>query len=53
MNETIAPRAHVDLKGLTTFGIGGPADGLVEGVDPASIETVVDAMAGGARVIWH
>ena len=30
-----------------------PADRLIEGVDPAGIETVVDALAGGTRVVWH
>jgi predicted peroxiredoxin len=28
-------------------------DRLLKGVDPAGIETVVDALAGGARVLWH
>ncbi len=34
MNDTIAPRPNVALSGLTTFGIGGPADVLVEAPTP-------------------
>ncbi len=34
MNDTIAPRPNVALSGLTTFGIGGPADLLVEAPTP-------------------
>lgn len=30
MNDPIAPRLNVALSGFTTFGIGGPADALVE-----------------------
>lgn len=34
MNDTIAPRLNAALSGLTTFGIGGPADVLVEAPTP-------------------
>jgi predicted peroxiredoxin len=30
-----------------------PSKALIDGVDPAGVDTVVDALAGGARVIWH
>ena len=32
---------------------GIPPDGLVRGVQPAPIGTVVDRMADGWKVIWH
>jgi sulfur relay (sulfurtransferase) complex TusBCD TusD component (DsrE family) len=31
---------------------GIPADRLAEGVEPASLDHVVDALAGGARGLW-
>ncbi len=34
MNDPIAPRLNVALSDLTTFGIGGPADVLVEAPTP-------------------
>jgi UDP-N-acetylmuramate dehydrogenase len=34
VNDPIAPRLNVPLSGLTTFGIGGPADVLVEATTP-------------------
>ena len=43
MNDPIAPRLNVALSGLTTFGIGGPADILVEAPTPD------DAVAACAR----
>jgi len=30
-----------------------PTDGLAAGVTPASIDAVIDAMADGAKTIWH
>ena len=30
-----------------------PSDGLIAGVAPAPIEVVVDALAQGARALWH
>jgi predicted peroxiredoxin len=30
-----------------------PREGLVKGVEAAPIETVVDALAGGARAVFH
>jgi UDP-N-acetylmuramate dehydrogenase len=34
-------REHVSLGPLTTFGVGGPADWLVEADSPAALETVL------------
>jgi UDP-N-acetylmuramate dehydrogenase len=34
VNDPIAPRLNVPLSGLTTFGIGGPADVLIEASTP-------------------
>lgn len=32
---------------------GIPPDVLVQGVRPTALDVVVDAMAGGAKTIWH
>jgi UDP-N-acetylmuramate dehydrogenase len=44
VNDPIAPRPNVPLSGLTTFGIGGPADVLIEASTPE------DAAAACARL---
>lgn len=44
VNDTIAPRLNVALSGLTTFGIGGPADALIE------VQTPDEAAAACARL---
>jgi intracellular sulfur oxidation DsrE/DsrF family protein len=30
-----------------------PADGLIDGITAAPLDTVIDAMADGAKAIWH
>ena len=40
MNDPTAPRLNVALSGLTTFGIGGPADVLVEAPTPDAAASV-------------
>jgi len=37
VTETIAPRSNVPLSGLTTFGIGGPAEFLLDVSSPGDI----------------
>ena len=32
---------------------GIAADGLIEGVAPAPLDTVIDHLADGAKVVWH
>ena len=32
---------------------GIAADGLIEGVAPAPLDTVIDYLADGAKVVWH
>jgi UDP-N-acetylmuramate dehydrogenase len=44
VNDPIAPRLNVALSGLTTFGIGGPADVLIE------VQTPDDAAAACGRL---
>lgn len=67
-NAVLAARSAAQdagLEGVTGAGVsvladqfalderGIAADGLCPGVEAASLERLVDALAGGAKAIWH
>lgn len=53
MNEPIAPRLNVALSGLTTFGVGGPADALIDVQTPdAAAAACARLRAEGTKVTF-